>query len=127
MKTAFVLNGIRIEQTQHTKIRNKKMAKLQISVQSDFREEAQPLLDALLQMANSVEGYYGHKLGCQNKMDANYDAMIWGANHLAGLVSKELPSYEFGYSDKQDAELRKLLFGIPFPPDTPYDCSTQTL
>lgn len=103
------------------------MAKLEISVHSDFHEEAQPLLDALLQMANSVEGYYGYKMGCQGNMDKNYDAMIWGANHLAGLVSKELPSYEFGYSDKQDAELRKLLDGVRFPPDTPYDCSTQTL
>ena len=60
-------------------------------------------------------------MGCQDKMDANYNAMIWGTSHLAGLVSKERPSYEFGYSDEQDAELKKLLDGIPFPPDTPYD------
>jgi len=97
------------------------MAKLQISVRSDFRKEAQPLVDVLLHMANSVEGYYGHKMGCHNKMDANYNAMIWGSNHLAGLVSKERPSYEFGYSDEQDEELKKLIEGVPFPPDTPYD------
>ena len=97
------------------------MAKLQISVHSDFREQARPLLDALLHIADSIEGFYGYKLGCQDKMDANYHAMIWGSNHLAGLVSKERPIYEFRYSDKQDAELKKLLEGVPFSPETPYD------
>lgn len=97
------------------------MAKLQLSVHSDLREQAQPLVDALQHVAEPIEGYYGYIMGCQDKMDANYNAMIWGTNHLAGLVSKERPSYEFGYSDEQDAELEKLLWGIPFPPDTPYD------
>ena len=97
------------------------MAKLQLSVHSDLREQAQPLVDALQHVADSIEGYYGYIMGCPDKMDANYNAMIWGTNHLAGLVSKERPSYEFGYSDEQDAELEKLLLGIPFPPDTPYD------
>ena len=97
------------------------MAKLQLSVHSGFREQAQPLVDALQHVADSIEGYYGYIMGCQDKMDANYNAMIWGTSHLAGLVSKERPSYEFGYSDEQDAELKKLLDGIPFPPDTPYD------
>ncbi|MDA0319178.1 MAG: hypothetical protein O3A90_07810 [Proteobacteria bacterium] len=97
------------------------MAKLQLSVHSDLREQAQPLVDALQHVADSIEGFYGYKLGCPDKMDANYNTMIWGANHLAGLVSKERPSYEFGYSDEQDAELEKLLLGIPFPPDTPYE------
>ncbi len=91
------------------------MAKLQLSVHSDLREQAQPLVDALQHVADSIEGYYGYIMGCQDKMDANYNAMIWGTNHLAGLVSKERPSYEFGYSDEQDAELEKLLLGIPFP------------
>ena len=50
-------------------------------------------------------------------MDANYQAMLSGANHLAGLESKERPSYEFGYSDEHFAELKKLLDGIPFSPD----------
>ena len=97
------------------------MAKLQLSVHSDLREQAQPLVDALQHVADSIEGYDGYIMGCQDKMDANYNAMIWGTNHLAGLVSKERPSYEFGYSDEQDAELEKLLLGIPFPPDTPYE------
>lgn len=117
----FALSGIRIEQTQHINIGDKKMAKLQLSVHSDLREAAQPLVDALQNVADSIEGYYGYMMGCQDKMDANYNAMIWGTNHLAGLVSKERPSYEFGYSDEQDAELEKLLLGIPFPPDTPYE------
>ena len=117
----FALSGIRIEQTQHTKIRDKKMAKLQISVHSDLHQNAQPLVDALQHMADSIEGYYGYIMGCQDKMDANYQAMLWGVTNLSSLVSKERPSYEFGYSDEQDAELEKLLLGIPFPPDTPYD------
>ena len=97
------------------------MAQLRISVHSDLRDEAQPLLDALQHMADSIEGYYGYKMGCSGKMDANYNAMIWGANHLAGLISKERPSYEFGYSDEHDAKLKKLFDGVPFPPNTPYD------
>jgi hypothetical protein len=119
-KMVFELNGIRIEQTQHAKIRDKKMAKLQISVHIDLRQDAQPLVDALQHVADSIEGYYGYKMGCSGKMDANYNAMIWGANHLAGLISKERPSYEFGYSDEHDAKLKKLFDGVPFPPDTPY-------
>ena len=97
------------------------MAKLKLSVHSDFREEAQPLLDALQHIADSIEGFYGYKLGCQDKMEANYNAMIWGSNHLAGLVSKERPSDEFGYSEEQDNKLKQLLDGPPFAPDTPYD------
>ena len=120
-KMAFELNGIRIEQTQHTKTREKKMAKVQISVHSDLREDAQPLVDALQHIADSIEGFYGYKMGCQGKMDANYKAMIWGVARLSGLVSEERPSYGFRYSDEHDAELEKLLFGIPFPPDTPYE------
>jgi hypothetical protein len=116
----FALNGIRIEPTSSLNTRGMQMAKLQLSVHSDLREQAQPLVDALQHVADSIEGYYGYIMGCQDKMDANYNAMIWGTNHLAGLVSKERPSYEFGYSDEQDAELEKLLLGIPFPPDTPY-------
>jgi hypothetical protein len=69
-------------------IKGKKMAKLQLSVHSDLREEAQPLVDTLQHVADSIEGYYGYIMGCQDKMDANYNAMIWGTNHLAGLVSK---------------------------------------
>jgi hypothetical protein len=46
--------------------------------------------------------------------------MLWGVNHLAGLVSKQRPSYGFWYSDENDAKLKKFLYGIPFPPDTPY-------
>jgi len=97
------------------------MAKLQLSVHSDFRQDAQPLVDAIQHMADSIEGYYGYKLGCSDKMDANYQAMLWGVAHLSSLISKERPSYEFGYSDEQDAELEKLLLRIPFPPDTPYE------
>ena len=97
------------------------MAQLRISVHSELRDEAQPLVDALQHVADSIEGYYGYIMGCQNKMDANYQAMLWGVTRLSGLVSEERPSYGFGYSDEHDAELQKLLNGIPFPPDTPYE------
>ena len=96
------------------------MAKLELFVHSDLSKGAQPIIDALMHVADAIEGTYGYKMGCQNKMDQNYYAMLWGVTHLAGLIAKERPSYEFGYSDKQDAELQKLLNGIPFPPDTPY-------
>ena len=97
------------------------MAKLQLSVHSDLREVAQPLVDALQNVADSIEGYYGYKLGCANKMDANYHAMLWGVAHLSSLISKKRPSYEFGYSDDHDEELKTLFDGVPFPPDTPYE------
>lgn len=97
------------------------MAKLQLSVHSDLREQAQPLVDALQHVADSIEGYYGYMMGCPDKMDANYQAMLWGVTNLSSLVSKERPSYEFGYSDEQDAEFKKPLEGVPFPPDMPYD------
>ena len=38
------------------------MAKLELSVHSDLRKEAQPLLDALQHIADSIEGFYGYKL-----------------------------------------------------------------
>jgi len=43
------------------------MAKVQISVHSDLREDAQPLVDALQHIADSIEGFYGYKLvlACQ--------------------------------------------------------------
>ena len=59
VKMAFELIGIRIEQTQPTKINNKRIAKLELSVYIDFHDEAQRLLDALLRLANCVEGFYG--------------------------------------------------------------------
>lgn len=97
------------------------MAKLEISVHSELREEAQPLINAMQHVADSIEGLYGYKMGCQDTMDTNYYAMLWGVNHLAGLVSKERPSYGFWYSDENDAKLKKFLYVIPFPPDTPYE------
>ena len=59
VKMAFELIGIRIAQTQPTNINNKRIAKLELSVYIDFRDEAQRLLDALLRLANCVEGFYG--------------------------------------------------------------------
>ena len=86
----------------------------------EIRSFAQRLLDALLRFANCVNVFF-YKMGVQYKMDANYQAMLWGANHLAGLVSKKRSSCEFGYSDEHYAELKKLLEGIPFSPDKSYD------
>ena len=86
----------------------------------EIRSFAQRLLDALLRFANCVK-IFSIKWTVSTKMDANYQAMLWGANHLAGLVSKKRSSCEFGYSDEHYAELKKLLEGIPFSPDKSYD------
>ena len=96
------------------------MAKLEISVHSELREEAQPFMDALQHVADSIEGLYGYKMGCQDTMDTNYYAMLWGVNHLAGLVSKERPSYLCAYCDQTVMELDKLVDIPPFKPYTPY-------
>ena len=60
-------------------------------------------------------------MGCPDKMDANYQAVLWGFAHLSSLMSKERPSYEFGYSDEHNEELKTLFYGVPFPPDTSYE------
>jgi hypothetical protein len=48
------------------------------------------------------------------------DSALWGVNHLAGLVSKERPSYLCAYCDQTVMELDKLVDIPPFKPYTPY-------
>jgi hypothetical protein len=44
-----------------------------------------------------------------------------GQGSLFWQYPKERPSYGVEFSEDNDAELKKFLYGIPFPPDTPYD------
>lgn len=87
---------------------------------SDVREEGKPLVDAMQLLADAIEGFFGYKLGDPDIHEKNYKAMVWAALHVAGLVAKERPHYEFGHSDAQDAELMELMIGTPYPPFTPY-------
>ena len=82
------------------------MAIFEISVHSELREEAQPLVDALQYVADFIEGLYGYKMGCQDTMNTNEYASLWGSNHLAGHVSKERHRYGFQFSHDNDVELK---------------------
>ena len=96
------------------------MAKIKLQAHSDFDKDIKPLEVALEGFTDAVEGYYGYIHGCTNLNERNYIAMMWAAGHLTALVSKMRPVYEFGYSEKQDAQLRDLIVGPPYPPYNPY-------
>lgn len=91
------------------------MADVSIYLNHEVREQGKPLVDAMQLLADAIEGFFGYKLGDQDINEQNLNAMHWAALHVAGLVSKERPHYEFGHSDAQDAELMKLMMGTPYP------------
>lgn len=91
------------------------MAKVSIYLNSEVREEGKPLVDAMQLLADAIEGFFGYKLGDPDIHEQNLKAMLWTVAHVSGLVAKERPHYEFGYSDEQDAELMKLVDGSPYP------------
>ena len=96
------------------------MAKIKLQAHSDFDKDIKPLEVALEGFTDAVEGYYGYIHGCTNLNERNYIAMMWAASHLTALVSKMRPVYEFGYSEEQDAQLRDLIVGPPYPPYNPH-------
>ena len=97
------------------------MADVSIYLNSEVREEGKPFEEAVQLLADAIEGFFGYKLGDTVINEQNYEAMLWAVAHVSGLVAKERPNYEFGYSEEQDAELMKLVDGSPYPPFTPYD------
>lgn len=96
------------------------MAVVSIHLNNEVRQEGKPLVDAMQLLADAIESFFGYKLGDPEINEQNLKAMHWAALHVAGLISKERPHYEFGYSDEQDAELMELMTGTPYPPFTPY-------
>lgn len=96
------------------------MANVSISLNSEVREMGEPVRRALQLLADAVEGYFAYRHGDPDKCEQNYEAMQWGANYLSGFIAAERPTYEFGYSKEQDAELWELFVGPPYPPYTPY-------
>ena len=79
------------------------------------REEGKPFEEAMQLLADAIEGFFAYKLGDPEINEQNLHAMQWAVLHVAGLISKERPHYEFGYSDEQDAALMKLMMGTPYP------------
>ena len=96
------------------------MAEVSIYLNSEIREEAQPVVNAIREVLDAVEGFYGYKLGDLDRCEDNLKAVLWAMNNAAGEVSKLRPPYEFGYSDAQDADLKGLVDGSPFPTLNPY-------
>ena len=94
------------------------MAYVSIYLNREVNDQGAPLEEALQLLVEAVEGFYGHKLGDPDLNEANYCAMLWATSNVSGLVAKERPVYEFGYSEEQDAELMKLVEGSPYPPKT---------
>ena len=96
------------------------MAYVSIYLNREVRDEGEPLEEAVALLADAIEGYFGYKLGDLDINKQNYQAMLWAAAHVSGLVSRERPTYQFGYSEEQDADLMKRVDGSPYPPFTPY-------
>ena len=92
------------------------MANVSIYLNSEVREEGKPFEEAVQLLADAVEGFFGYKHGDPDINEHNYKAMLWAAAHMSGLVTKERPYCEFGYSDEQDVELMELMTGTPYPP-----------
>lgn len=92
------------------------MANMTICLNSEVREGGKPFEVAVQRLADAIEGFFGHKLGDPDINEKNLHATQWAVLHVASLVSKQRPHYEFGYRDEQDAELIKLVDGSPYPP-----------
>lgn len=96
------------------------MADVSIYLNREVREEGKPLVDAMQLLADTIEGFFGYKLGDPDINEQNLKAMLWAVANVSGLISRQRPAYEFGYSDEQDSELMELMTGTPYPPFTPY-------
>ena len=102
------------------------MAYVSICFNRDVRDEGEHFEEAVELLADAIEGFFGYKLGNPSTNEQNYQAMLWAAANVSGLVARERPAYDFGYSEEQDADLMKLLNGSPYPPYTPYSTKTYT-
>ena len=96
------------------------MANVSIYLNSEVREEGKPFEEGVQLLADAIEGFFGYKLGDPDIHEKNYKAMLWAVANVSGLISRQRPAYEFGYSDEQDSELMELMTGTPYPPFTPY-------
>lgn len=102
------------------------MADVSIYFNREVRDEGKPFEEAVELLADAIEGFFAYKLCNPSTNEQNYQAMLWAATNVSGLVSRERPAYDFGYSEEQDADLMKLLNGSPYPPYTPYTTKTYT-
>ena len=96
------------------------MADVSIYFNREVRDEGKPFEEAVELLADAIEGLFAYKLGNPNINEQNYQAMLWAVANISGLISRQRPVYDFGYSEEQDAELIKLTHGSPYPPLTPY-------
>lgn len=91
------------------------MADVSIYLNREVREEGKPFEEAMQLLADAIEGFFAYKLGDPDINEKNYIAMLWAVTHVSGLISRQRPAYDFGYSDEQDAELMELMTGTPYP------------
>ena len=94
------------------------MAYVSVYLNREVRDEGKPFEEAVELLAHAIEGFFGYKLGNPSTNEQKYQAMLWAAAIVSGLVARERPVYDFGYSEEQDADLMKLLNGSPYPPFT---------
>jgi hypothetical protein len=96
------------------------MADVSIYFNREVRDEGKPFEEAVELLSDAIEGFFAYKLGNPNINEQNYQAMLWAVANISGLISRQRPVYDFGYSEEQDAELTKLTHGSPYPLSTPY-------
>lgn len=96
------------------------MAKIELNIHSELTEAARPFNEALQLFAEATESYYGHLMGDSNLNEQNYQAMLWAAASLSGLVSELRPVFQLGFSEEEDKKLMALIDGPPYPPASPY-------
>ena len=96
------------------------MATVELRIHSDLTEDARPFEEALQLFADAAEGYFAYKMGDLDLNEQNYQAMLWTAASLSGLVAELRPVFQFGFREEEDKKLMALIDGPPYPPASPY-------
>lgn len=80
--------------TRHRK-EDIKMAHVSIYLNHEVREEGKPLVDAMQLLADTIEGFFGYKLGDPDINEQNLKAMLWVVapdHEEPGSAGKLLPA-----------------------------------
>lgn len=96
------------------------MAFVDIRVHRDIEHEAQKIIRSMKLLAEAIEGYHGYIMGCQQKMDDNYVAMLWAVTNLSDLISEKRPSHGLNLNDEHCTKFEEIINRAAFSPNNPY-------